>query len=59
MTDFTPWTPDDAKHWIAVPKDDDDKYSRGVLGMVTGHPERGGRLENSVKFDRESKKEKK
>lgn len=30
-----------------------------VLGMVTGHPERGGRLENSVKFDRESKKEKK
>jgi hydroxyethylthiazole kinase-like uncharacterized protein yjeF len=36
MSDFTPWTPDDAKHWIDVPRDDDDKYSRGVLGVVTG-----------------------
>ncbi|GAA4665414.1 ADP-dependent NAD(P)H-hydrate dehydratase [Frondihabitans cladoniiphilus] len=35
-SDYTPWTPDDAKAWIAVPKDDDDKYSRGVLGVVTG-----------------------
>ena len=26
----------DAKNWIAVPGPDDDKYSRGVLGFVTG-----------------------
>ncbi|GAA4265125.1 hypothetical protein GCM10022256_07370 [Frondihabitans peucedani] len=34
--DYTPWTPDDAAAWIAVPREDDDKYRRGVLGMVTG-----------------------
>ena len=28
--------PDDAAPWIAVPGDDDDKYSRGVVGFVTG-----------------------
>ncbi len=28
--------PDDAARWIAVPRDDDDKYSRGVVGFVTG-----------------------
>jgi len=28
--------PDDAAQWIAVPGDDDDKYSRGVVGFVTG-----------------------
>jgi hydroxyethylthiazole kinase-like uncharacterized protein yjeF len=27
---------DDAARWIAVPGDDDDKYSRGVVGFVTG-----------------------
>lgn len=27
---------DDAARWIAVPRDDDDKYSRGVVGFVTG-----------------------
>ncbi len=27
---------DDAREWIAVPAPDDDKYSRGVLGFVTG-----------------------
>lgn len=27
---------DDARRWIAVPGADDDKYSRGVLGFVTG-----------------------
>jgi hydroxyethylthiazole kinase-like uncharacterized protein yjeF len=27
---------DDARRWIAVPKPEDDKYSRGVLGFVTG-----------------------
>ncbi|MHA7987191.1 ADP-dependent NAD(P)H-hydrate dehydratase [Rathayibacter sp. CAU 1779] len=30
------WTLDDCRDWIAVPGVDDDKYSRGVLGMVTG-----------------------
>ena len=28
--------PDDAAAWIAVPGEDDDKYSRGVVGFVTG-----------------------
>lgn len=28
--------PEDAASWIAVPADDDDKYSRGVVGFVTG-----------------------
>lgn len=29
---------DDAAAWIAAPSDDDDKYSRGVVGFVTGSP---------------------
>jgi len=28
--------PADAARWIAVPGEDDDKYSRGVVGFVTG-----------------------
>ena len=36
MTDFTPWKPDDAARLIAVPGPHDDKYSRGVLGVITG-----------------------
>jgi NAD(P)H-hydrate repair Nnr-like enzyme with NAD(P)H-hydrate dehydratase domain len=32
----TAWTPDDAASRIAVPGEHDDKYSRGVLGMITG-----------------------
>src|SRR5687767_15824194 len=28
--------PDDAAIWISVPGPGDDKYSRGVLGVVTG-----------------------
>ncbi|HTL41133.1 MAG TPA: ADP/ATP-dependent (S)-NAD(P)H-hydrate dehydratase [Pseudolysinimonas sp.] len=28
----------DARAWIAAPGPDDDKYSRGVLGFVTGSP---------------------
>jgi len=28
--------PTDAAAWIAVPSEDDDKYSRGVVGFVTG-----------------------
>ncbi|NNC13138.1 NAD(P)H-hydrate dehydratase [Planctomonas sp. JC2975] len=30
------WTLEDCRDWIAVPGVDDDKYSRGVLGMATG-----------------------
>jgi hydroxyethylthiazole kinase-like uncharacterized protein yjeF len=36
MTDYVPWTPKDAAGEIAVPRADDDKYSRGVLGVITG-----------------------
>ena len=36
MTSYTDFTSDDARTGIAVPRPDDDKYSRGVLGMVTG-----------------------
>lgn len=30
------WTAGDAREWFPVPRPDDDKYRRGVLGMVTG-----------------------
>jgi hydroxyethylthiazole kinase-like uncharacterized protein yjeF len=30
------WTAQDARGWIAVPTESDDKYSHGVLGMITG-----------------------
>jgi hydroxyethylthiazole kinase-like uncharacterized protein yjeF len=30
------WTAEDAGIWISAPIDSDDKYSRGVLGVVTG-----------------------
>ncbi len=30
------WTAEDASIWIAAPLESDDKYSRGVLGVVTG-----------------------
>lgn len=33
-----PFGPADAASWIAVPGPEDDKYSRGVLGLVTGSP---------------------
>lgn len=36
MTRFLPWTPVQARECIAVPREGDDKYSRGVLGVVTG-----------------------
>lgn len=36
MTIFTEWTADDAAQHIAVPVEHDDKYSRGVLGVITG-----------------------
>ncbi|MEO6944253.1 MAG: ADP/ATP-dependent (S)-NAD(P)H-hydrate dehydratase [Lacisediminihabitans sp.] len=36
MTSYREWSRDDAVACIAVPVDSDDKYSRGVLGIVTG-----------------------
>jgi len=36
MTEFTEWTPGDAAARIAIPSEHDDKYSRGVLGVITG-----------------------
>ena len=39
MSDLAPskrWTMDDAARRIAVPAEHDDKYSRGVLGVITG-----------------------
>lgn len=36
MSPITEWTPADAAAHIAVPGRDDDKYSRGVLGVITG-----------------------
>lgn len=36
MNGYTDFSPKDARAGIAVPRTDDDKYSRGVLGMVTG-----------------------
>lgn len=34
--EFQEWQSEDAALWIAVPKDWDDKYSHGVLGVITG-----------------------
>lgn len=36
------WSADDAARWIAEPRADDDKYARGVLGIVTGSHEYPG-----------------
>ncbi|GAA3892748.1 hypothetical protein GCM10022381_38060 [Leifsonia kafniensis] len=36
------WTAERARDWIAVPLASDDKYSRGVLGMITGSREYPG-----------------
>jgi ADP-dependent NAD(P)H-hydrate dehydratase / NAD(P)H-hydrate epimerase len=36
MTSFTEWTAVDAAAMIAVPRESDDKYLRGVLGVITG-----------------------
>jgi hydroxyethylthiazole kinase-like uncharacterized protein yjeF len=38
-THGTAWTIEDARDWIEVPGADDDKYARGVLGVVTGSDE--------------------
>lgn len=34
--DYQAWTPADAARLIAVPGERDDKYTRGVLGVITG-----------------------
>ncbi len=33
---WTPWSAADARAWIRLPTDQDHKYTRGVLGVVTG-----------------------
>ncbi len=35
-TEYAAWTASDAAAAIAVPGENDDKYSRGVLGVITG-----------------------
>lgn len=42
MSEYSTWTPDAAAEFIAVPRASDDKYSRGVLGVVTGSAEYPG-----------------
>ncbi len=42
MGEFTEWTIADAARHIAVPNEQDDKYSRGVLGVITGSVEYPG-----------------
>ncbi|GAA1841151.1 ADP-dependent NAD(P)H-hydrate dehydratase [Agromyces salentinus] len=41
-TEWRTWTESDARSWIRAPQADDDKYSRGVLGVVTGSIEYPG-----------------
>ena len=41
-TAWQEWTAEDAAEWIAAPLAGDDKYSRGVLGVVTGSPDYPG-----------------
>jgi hydroxyethylthiazole kinase-like uncharacterized protein yjeF len=41
-TAWQEWTADDASEWIAAPAVGDDKYTRGVLGVVTGSQEYPG-----------------
>ena len=36
MSTYRPWSAQDAVARIAVPRESDDKYSRGVLGVITG-----------------------
>jgi ADP-dependent NAD(P)H-hydrate dehydratase / NAD(P)H-hydrate epimerase len=35
-TEYRAWTADDAAALVAMPGEHDDKYSRGVLGVITG-----------------------
>jgi len=41
-TAWQEWTAEDAAEWIAAPAAGDDKYTRGVLGVVTGSQEYPG-----------------
>jgi hydroxyethylthiazole kinase-like uncharacterized protein yjeF len=36
QADYSEWTARDAAALLAVPQNNDDKYSRGVLGVITG-----------------------
>lgn len=36
------WTADDASEWLSEPGASDDKYRRGVLGVITGSPDYPG-----------------
>ncbi|MCC6375761.1 MAG: NAD(P)H-hydrate dehydratase [Microbacteriaceae bacterium] len=40
--EFKGWTEDDARNFVAIPKETDDKYLRGVLGVITGSVEYPG-----------------
>ena len=42
MEQWQKWTDDDARMFIAVPSELDDKYSRGVLGVIAGSREYPG-----------------
>ena len=42
MSGFTQWGAGDATEFIAIPRATDDKYSRGVLGLITGSVEYPG-----------------
>ncbi|WP_173921958.1 ADP/ATP-dependent (S)-NAD(P)H-hydrate dehydratase [Agromyces sp. Marseille-P2726] len=48
MAGWREWTADDASEWIAAPAAGDDKYSRGVLGVVCGSSEYPGAAVLSV-----------
>lgn len=48
MTAWQQWTADDAAEWIAAPAAPDDKYTRGVLGVVSGSNEYPGAAVLSV-----------
>ncbi|PWC07382.1 NAD(P)H-hydrate dehydratase [Mycetocola zhujimingii] len=41
-SEWMPWAERDAAAYVAVPTERDDKYSRGVLGIVTGSAEYPG-----------------
>lgn len=42
MDHWQGWTEEDARKYLSVPKDSDDKYSRGVLGVIAGSVEYPG-----------------
>jgi len=40
--EWKPWTARDARDYVVAPSEDDHKYSRGVLGVITGSNEYPG-----------------